>query len=129
MAVLVAVVAAFTLGAGCEKKPEKSEPKPVASSTAGVKSADGVRRIKIEAGRDGYVPERIAGKPGEKLVLEFTRTVEGECLSRLKAPDGKEFDLPMNTAVDVPVTVPATGEVKFACGMEMFFGVIVAEKA
>ena len=37
-------------------------------------------------------------------------------------------DLPMNTPVEVPVTVPQTGEVGFACGMDMFHGVVVAEK-
>ena len=52
--------------------------------TAGTVTADGVRQIDVEASKEGYSPERIAGKPGEKLVLVFKRTVEGDCISQLK---------------------------------------------
>jgi len=38
-------------------------------------------------------------------------------------------DLPKGTPVEVAVTVPATGEVGFACGMDMFHGAVVAEKS
>jgi len=118
-------VAVVMLFAGCDKEAKPAKPKEATLETGTVK--DGVRSVKIEAGKDGYVPERIPGKPGEKLNLVFTRTIEGDCLSELKTPDGKVVQLPMNKPFEVAVTVPQTGEVKFACGMEMFFGVIVAE--
>ena len=60
-------------------------------------------------------------------MLVFTRTVEGECLAQLKAPDGKLHELPMGKPVEIPVTVPASGELAFACGMDMYTGVIIAE--
>src|SRR5689334_8292218 len=117
----------FGLGltlAGCkDAKVESSPPTPV---TAGTIGPDGVRRIAIDAGKDGYRPEKIGGKPGEKLVLVFTRTYDAACISQLKTPDGKLVDLPKGTPVDVPVTVPATGEVGFACGMDMYHGAVVA---
>jgi plastocyanin domain-containing protein len=108
---------------GCKKEPEP--PKPAAAAPAQV-TKDGVRRIEVEAGQDGYVPARIPGKPGEKLMLVFTRTIDADCLAQLKTPDGKLVDLPKGTPVDVPVMVPATGEVGFACGMDMFHGAVVA---
>jgi plastocyanin domain-containing protein len=111
---------------GCDKG-KKDKPKAEAPPTAGTVSADGVRRVEIAVSEKGYVPERIAGKPGEKLNLVFTRTVEGECLAKLKAPDGKLVDLPMNKPVEVAVTVPDKGELAFACGMDMFHGTIVAQ--
>ncbi|HEY5937576.1 MAG TPA: cupredoxin domain-containing protein [Kofleriaceae bacterium] len=114
--------------AGCEKGASKPKAKEPATLSTGTVAPDGVRSIKIEAGKDGYVPERIPGKPGEKLNLVFTRTVEGECLRELKTPDGKIVELPMNKPYEIAVTVPQSGEVKFACGMDMFFGVIVAEQ-
>jgi plastocyanin domain-containing protein len=116
------------LFAGCDKEPKPAKPKEPATLATGTVSADGVRSVKIEAGKDGYVPERIPGKPGEKLNLVFTRTVEGECLRELKTPDGKVVELPMNKPYEIAITVPQSGEVKFACGMDMFFGVIVAEQ-
>lgn len=114
---------------GCSKSDDKPAKPKVAPVTAGTVQADGVRRIEVEAGMDGYVPATIAGKPGEKLVLVFKRTVEGSCFEQLKTPDGKLIDLPMNKPVDVAVTVPQTGEVAFACGMDMFKGVVVAQPA
>ncbi len=126
----VAVVLALVFAVGCKKADTaEDKPKPAATTKTGTVAPDGVRTIAIEANSDGYVPARIVGKPGEKLKLRFTRTIDGECLEKMKTPDGKIVDLPKNTAVDVDVTVPADGEVKFACGMEMFFAVVVAEKA
>ena len=74
---------------------------------AGTVGADGVRRIPVEAGKEGYRPERIGGKPGEKLTLVFTRTADSTCIAQLKTPGGKLIDLPKGTPVEVAVTVPA----------------------
>jgi plastocyanin domain-containing protein len=128
MKTLVALGIALALVACKKDKKAEEAPKPVATVTTGTVNADGVRTVAIEASEKGYVPERIPGKPGEKLKLVFTRTVEGECLSQLKTPDGKLVDLPMNKPVEVDVTVPAEGQVDFACGMDMVHGVVVAEK-
>jgi plastocyanin domain-containing protein len=121
----------FALGlalVGCKGggKAEPSSPTPI---TAGTFGPDGVRRIAVDAGKKGYQPERIGGKPGEKLVLVFTRTDDAACIAQLKTPDGKLVDLPKGTPVEVAVTVPASGEVGFACGMDMFHGAIVAAKS
>lgn len=112
----------------CSKKADnKPAAPPPAPVTAGTTGSDGLRHVAVEANKEGYTPDKIAGKPGEKLVLVFTRTADSECISQLKAPDGKLVDLPMNKPVEVAVTVPQTGEVGFACGMDMFHGVVVAQ--
>jgi plastocyanin domain-containing protein len=118
------------LTVSCTKDGEHPTPKtaPVEVSPAvGQRSPDGIRHVAIEANKDGYTPAKIDGKPGEKLVLVFTRTADSSCISQLKAPDGNMVDLPMNKPVEVAVTVPQTGEVGFACGMDMFHGVVVAQ--
>lgn len=120
------VITSLVLGVGC-KKAEDAKPTPGVPPVAAVVGADGVRHIAIVAGPDGYAPDTIKGKPGEKLVLVFTRTVEGDCLAKVKTPDGKEVALPMNKPTDVAITVPQTGKVEFACAMDMFKGVIVAD--
>jgi len=111
------------------KKDAKVEPASPTPATAGAVGADGVRKVAIEAGTEGYKPDRIGGKPGEKLTLVFTRTADASCIAQLKTPDGKLVDLPKGTPVEVAVTVPASGEVGFACGMDMFHGAVVAEKS
>lgn len=113
----------------CSKKADDKKPAAPAAApvTAGTVAPDGIRHVAVTASKDGYAPDKIAGKPGEKLVLVFTRTFDAECISQLKAPDGKMVDLPLNKPVEVAVTVPQTGEVGFACGMDMFHGVVVAQ--
>jgi plastocyanin domain-containing protein len=133
----VAALALIFLGTACTKESQGDKPKdkPAEQKPAqekdkpapGGAKADAARKVAIEVNKKGYVPEEVVGKPNEKLVLVFTRTVKGACLEQLKTPDGKLVQLPMNEAVEVPVTVPASGEVKFACGMEMFFGKIIAK--
>lgn len=102
-------------------------PPPIGAPVAQVLGKDGLRHIAITVDTSGYKPEKIPGKPGEKLVLVFTRTADSTCIAKLVTPDSKTVDLPMNTPVEVPVTVPQTGEVGFACGMDMFHGVVVAD--
>ncbi len=111
----------------CKKEAAKVPPGPT-PVTAGTVGADGVRRVAVEANKEGYTPDRIGGKPGEKLVLVFTRTADSSCVAQLMKPDKTLVDLPMNTPVEVAITVPATGEVGFACGMDMFHGAVVADK-
>jgi len=121
------LVFALTTAVACKKETAATDTKkaPAATVTTGTVAADGVRTVPIEAGKDGYVPDTIPGKPGEKLKLVFTRTIEGECLSELKTPEGKVVPLPMNTPTEIAVTLPTTGELKFACGMDMFQGKLV----
>lgn len=123
VAVTFALVSSF---AGC-KKADETKPAP-ATLTTGTVDAEGVRAVPIEVAAEGYRPDRIPGKPGEKLKLVFTRRADGECYETLKAPDGKMVNLPKDKPVEVAVTVPMNGEVKFACGMNMLQGVIVAEQ-
>jgi plastocyanin domain-containing protein len=124
-AMRVVLLLVITVLVGCSKEEARTRPAPVkAPVTAGTTGTDGVRRIPVEASRKGYQPGEIAAKPNEKLVLVFTRTVEGDCLSKVKVADGPAVDLPMNTPVDVPVTMPATGKLTFVCGMDMFTGTL-----
>ncbi|MCX5742399.1 MAG: cupredoxin domain-containing protein [Proteobacteria bacterium] len=117
---LVVVSLTFT---AC-KKDDAGKP---AAAPLGTVGADGIRHISIEANNDGYTPDKIPGKPGEKLMLVFTRTADSSCIAQLKAPDGKLYDLPMNKPIEVAVTVPTSGRVEFACGMDMVKGVVVAD--
>jgi Cu+-exporting ATPase len=123
---LLVVLVSLVVAVGCKKAATEQQKAP-APATAPTVGADGVRRIPIEAGKDGYVPDRIPGKPGEKLVLVFTRVIDASCLAQVKTPDGKLVDLPKDTPVEVAVTVPQTGQVGFACGMDMYHGIVVAQ--
>jgi hypothetical protein len=112
--------------AGCSKSgaPAGSGSAASAGTTAPAKPGE-PRRIAIEANEKGFVPDTIQGAPGEKLVLVFTRTIDGDCMSQVKFAGQKPIELPKDQAVDVPVTVPTSGKLQFACAMDMNTGVIV----
>ena len=109
------------------KKEEAAKPAPAPAPAVAAPAVGGARKVPIEVNKEGYQPDTIPAKPGEKLDLVFTRTFEADCISQVKTPDGQLVDLPMNKPVEVAVTVPQTGKLGFACGMDMFHGVIVAQ--
>ena len=129
----IALVVALVVGCKKDVQEPPKTPEPVAAKPAAAPTPapvpDGPRKIAVGVDQNGYKPDRIPGKPGEKLVLVFTRTYDATCISQVKTPDGKLVDLPLGKPVEVAVTVPTNGEVGFACGMDMFHGVVVAQPA
>jgi plastocyanin domain-containing protein len=115
--------------AACNKHSGEGAGKKAADVTAGTVNDKGERRVPVEVGKEGYSPDEIAAKAGEKLVLVFTRTFDTECGRYVKVAGGEAKELPLNQPVEIPVDVPQTGVVKFVCGMGMMTGqVIIATK-
>lgn len=105
-------------------------PEPAAPPTAKAASAAELppaapagqaRTIEIKVDDKGYHPAAAPARAGEKLILAFTRTADSECVAQVIVQD-KLTDLPMNKRVEIPVTMPADGELVFTCGMKMFEG-------
>jgi len=120
--VALAIAAAASFGEACAKSEAPSQATP--SSEAPQGSAAG-RRIDIKVEGEGYVPATIEAKKGEELVLRFTRTVKGECLSKVVFPDLKiEKELPLDTPVEVAVKADKEGKIAFQCGMAMAKGTV-----
>jgi plastocyanin domain-containing protein len=119
---LVWIVATMIALAGCEKKAATNKPAPPAPPSV---AADGTRSIPINVNDEGYDPSQIKAKAGEKLELVFTRKSKSACGEQVKVADGPVINLPLDQPVKIAVTAPPSGEVRFACGMDMMTGVIV----
>lgn len=124
----IAVMAA-SFAIGCGKKDEAKESKTNAGKTAG----DGVAanpdkkgpRIAIEVNNKGYKPDKITAKAGD-AVLVFTRTDDTHCGKYVKIAGLKgKTELPLNKPVEIGIRLPKSGEVRFACGMDMLKGTLV----
>jgi plastocyanin domain-containing protein len=96
----------------------------VANGTAGASA----RRIEITVSEKGFTPDRVSVKRGEPLQLVVTRTTDRTCAKKIVVPDANvDAALPLNKAVTLNVTPTKTGEMKYACGMDMLSGVLVVE--
>lgn len=108
--------------AGCNKKQEST------TGTEAAPAADGRPTVKITVDAVGYHPSEAKAPAGKPVRLEFTRTTDEGCGQDVVFPSlNIKKALPLNQPVAVDVTMPASGAVAFACGMDMMKGSVVAE--
>jgi plastocyanin domain-containing protein len=86
---------------------------------------NGVRTVEMTVTEDGYVPSKIKAQKGEKLRLVITRKTDRTCAKEIVIKDaGINTPLPLDKTVTVEVTPKKSGELKYACGMDMITGII-----
>lgn len=109
-----------------------------ALALAGTASADTAKskgsdpaRIEITVTKRGFEPENISVAANKKLTLVFTRKTEATCAKTVvvKLGDDKKVEvaLPLDKAVEVPVTFAKAGKLSYACTMDMIKGTIVVQ--
>lgn len=87
-------------------------------------SAPGIHEITVT--EKGFEPDTIKVSAGEKVTLRFTRKAAQTCADAVEVQgDPVKHVLPLNAPVDVKVTAPPSGELAFACPMNMYRGSIV----
>lgn len=78
----------------------------------------------------GYEPSQIVVNAGQPVRLNFFRRDPSSCLEQIRFPElGIAQDLKLNQTTPIEFTPPAPGEYAFACGMNMFHGVVEAISA
>ena len=84
----------------------------------------GILEVSVTA--KGFEPARIEVPASQKVVLRFVRKVAQTCADAVEVQgDPVRHMLPLDTPIDVTVTAPASGELAFACPMNMYRGAIV----
>ena len=100
-------------------------PSPVAAPMGQVA---GPQAIEISVTADGFVPANIKVQKGQLVRLVVTRRVERTCATEIVIRDqGINQKLPLNQPVTVEFTPGKSGQIRYACGMDMISGVIVVE--
>jgi plastocyanin domain-containing protein len=84
--------------------------------------------IEVAVTSDGFVPANIKVRQGQKVRLVVTRKTDRTCATEIVIKDqGINQALPLNRPVTVEFTPRKTGQIRYACGMDMISGVIVVE--
>ncbi len=109
---------------------DNSKPTPVhvaaPAKTDSTPAADGSIAITVDG--EGYHPSTDKAPAGKKAKLVFTRTTDKSCGTEVvfHALNIKK-ELPLNQPTTVEVDIPASGQLAFACGMDMMKGSVVVD--
>jgi plastocyanin domain-containing protein len=88
-------------------------------------------RIAITVSKRGFEPGDITVAAKKPVTLVFTRTTEATCAkSVIVVVDDKTTitkPLPLDKAVEIPVTFPKAGKLSYGCSMDMVKGTITVQ--
>ncbi|HJR60446.1 MAG TPA: efflux RND transporter periplasmic adaptor subunit [Vicinamibacterales bacterium] len=89
---------------------------------------DNVQTAKVMVTEQGFEPSKVALRAGTPARLTFLRTTDKTCGTEVVFPSlNIKRALPLNQSVQIEYTPATTGEIAFACGMNMLKGVVVVE--
>lgn len=116
------MVVVGTAGAACNKSESAS-----AAPSAPMSGSDHSGHVtKVAVSEKGFVPSSVSATKGEPLVLEFTRTTDVTCATKVAFPElNLTKDLPLNVPVQVPVPTDQARRLTFQCGMGMYKSSVV----
>ena len=99
----------------------------LATAASAAEKAPG-QTIQIHVTGEGFVPANIQVKKGQPVTLVVTRKTDRTCATEIVIRDmGINQPLPLNKPVTVKFTPTRSGQLRYACGMDMISGVIVVQ--
>jgi plastocyanin domain-containing protein len=88
---------------------------------------ESARQIDVAVTEKGFEPSEIHVPKGESVVLAITRRTDRTCATEVVIDDGEErTPLPLDQTVRIDLGVVRSDR-KFACGMDMIRGKVVAD--
>lgn len=89
-----------------------------------VEAREGIQDVTVTVD-GGYEPSHIVVQAGQPVRLNFLRRDKSSCLEEVRLPDFQiARNLPLNEVTTIEFTPTQPGNYEFACGMNMFRGVI-----
>lgn len=85
--------------------------------------------IDLKVTENGFEPSEIKVKPGTHVILNVTRTTDTTCAKSIQVKEKKiKASLEeKDKMVPVDLGIVKKGDIRFACGMDMISGHIIAE--
>lgn len=86
---------------------------------------NGVRVVEMAVTSNGFEPSKVKVKKGEKVRLVVTRKTDRTCATEIVIRDhGINAPLPLDKPVTVELTPTKSGEIRYACAMNMVAGTL-----
>ena len=121
---LAALAAAFAVAA----LPSAATATEAAPKAAPAAKPAAAKVIEMTVTSEGYVPDKIHVAKGEKVRLQITRKTDKTCATEIVIKDlGINQPLPLNKLVTVEFTPKKSGQLKYACGMDMISGILFVD--
>jgi cobalt-zinc-cadmium efflux system membrane fusion protein len=96
-----------------------------ASPTAG-RSSEAAQTVKVVVSEQGYEPAKVTFRAGTPARITFVRTTDKTCGTEVVFPSlNIKRALPLNEPVVIEFTPAKSGDIAFACGMNMLHGTVV----
>jgi RND family efflux transporter MFP subunit len=103
----------------------RAAPAPPSAGGGSTQPRD-VQSAKIVVGEKGYEPAAINLRAGAPARITFVRTTDKTCGTEVVFPSlNIKRALPLNEPVTIEFTPATSGEIAFACGMNMLRGTVV----
>jgi plastocyanin domain-containing protein len=105
----------------------------IAGLAAGCSSTGGggtgsPQRIALSVTEKGFEPASVRVKAGQPVILAVTRKTDQTCATEIVIAEHHiRRELPLNQTVEVTFTPNKTGEVGYACGMDMITGKVIVD--
>ena len=118
----------FFVRAEAERLGLRSAPSPTAAAPTGSAQADSAnsQAAKILVTEKAFEPDRVSLRAGSPIRLTFVRTTDKTCGTEVVFPSlNIKRALPLNQPVAIEFTPAKTGDIAFACGMNMLKGVVI----
>lgn len=101
---------------------------PSASSAQASHSASAVQTAKVVVNEQGFEPSKVMLRAGVAARLTFLRTTDKTCGTEVVLLSlNIKRTLPLNQPVDIEFMPSKSGEIAFACGMNMLKGTIMVQ--
>jgi RND family efflux transporter MFP subunit len=102
---------------------------PTQSGSAPARSGSSqIPSVRVTVSEKGFEPARVTVRAGVPARLTFVRTTDATCATEVAIPSlNITRELPLNEPVMIELKPAKSGEISFACGMNMFSGTLVVQ--
>jgi membrane fusion protein, heavy metal efflux system len=109
-------------------RPAANTPSATSPSSSDGRSSEPDQNARVVVSDQGYEPAKVILRAGTPARITFVRTTDKTCGTEVVFPSlNIKRALPLNKPVVIEFTPPKSGDIAFACGMNMLHGTVVVQ--